>query len=106
MTSERERERWSLMKHARDEAERSLVLAAQLNARDLQLQRTQEQLQEARRQLSGCMSDQESLISMPPPLTPPSSGLLSHLTAGFPGSIVGGSDSTVRGNFDRIQNTI
>ncbi|XP_059613373.1 kazrin isoform X2 [Phlebotomus argentipes] len=100
MTSERERERWSLMKHARDEAERSLVLAAQLNARDMQLQRTQEQLQEARRQLSGCMSDQESLISMPPPLTPPSSGLLSHLSGGFPGSVTA-SDSTVRGNSDK-----
>ncbi|XP_055534532.1 kazrin isoform X3 [Wyeomyia smithii] len=74
--SERERERWSLLKHARDEAERSIALAAQLNARDIQLQRTQEQLQEARRQLSGCMSDQESLVSAAP-LTPPS-GLMSH----------------------------
>lgn len=44
--SDRERERWSLLKTARDEAERSLALAAQLNARDMQLQRTQEQLQE------------------------------------------------------------
>ncbi|GAB0093831.1 Kazrin [Sergentomyia squamirostris] len=101
MSSERERERWSLMKHARDEAERSLVLAAQLNARDLQLQRTQEQLQEARRQLSGCMSDQESLISMAPPLTPPSGGLLSHMSGGFPGSQSGGTDSTLRGNSDK-----
>lgn len=46
MNSDRERERWSLLKTARDEAERSLALAAQLNARDMQLQRTQEQLQE------------------------------------------------------------
>ncbi|XP_029726619.1 kazrin isoform X3 [Aedes albopictus] len=74
--TERERERWSLLKHARDEAERSIALAAQLNARDIQLQRTQEQLQEARRQLSGCMSDQESLVSAAP-LTPPS-GLMTH----------------------------
>lgn len=36
--SDRERERWSLLKTARDEAERSLALAAQLNARDMQLQ--------------------------------------------------------------------
>ncbi|XP_049290247.1 kazrin-A isoform X4 [Anopheles funestus] len=76
--TDRERERWSLLKHARDEAERSIALAAQLNARDLQLQRTQEQLQEARRQLSGCMSDQESLVSAAP-LTPPS-GLMAHNT--------------------------
>ncbi|KAJ8938990.1 hypothetical protein NQ318_015555 [Aromia moschata] len=59
---ERERERWSLLRHARDEAERSLSLAAQLNAKELQLQQAQEQLQEARRQLAsgGCLSDQES----------------------------------------------
>lgn len=43
---ERERERWSLLRHARDEAERSLSLAAQLNAKELQLQQTQEQLQD------------------------------------------------------------
>ncbi|XP_055608212.1 kazrin isoform X3 [Uranotaenia lowii] len=88
-SSERERERWSLLKHARDEAERSIALAAQLNARDIQLQRTQEQLQEARRQLSGCMSDQESLVSAAP-LTPPS-GLMSHTqtTAGGYSNISG-----------------
>lgn len=55
--SDRERERWSLVKQAREETERSLALAAKLNARDMQLQRTQEQLQDARRQLSGFMSD-------------------------------------------------
>lgn len=43
---ERERERWSLLRHARDEAERSLSLAAQLNAKEVQLQQAQEQLQE------------------------------------------------------------
>lgn len=57
--TDRERERWSLVKQAREETERSLALAAKLNARDQQLQRTQEQLQDARRQLSGFMSDQE-----------------------------------------------
>ncbi|KAG8313829.1 hypothetical protein J6590_106401 [Homalodisca vitripennis] len=34
---ERERERWSLLRHARDEAERSLSLAAQLDLKDQQL---------------------------------------------------------------------
>lgn len=48
VSSERERERWSLLKHAREESERSLALAAQLSARDIQLQRIQEQLQEVR----------------------------------------------------------
>lgn len=57
--TDRERERWSLVKQAREETERSLALAAKLNARDQQLQRTQEQLQDARRQLSGFMSDQD-----------------------------------------------
>uniref|UniRef100_A0A9I3E1F0 SAM domain-containing protein n=1 Tax=Anopheles dirus TaxID=7168 RepID=A0A9I3E1F0_9DIPT len=114
--TDRERERWSLLKHARDEAERSIALAAQLNARDLQLQRTQEQLQEARRQLSGCMSDQESLVSAAP-LTPPS-GLMAHNpAAGGPATTPGvgysnisgtpgdrgscSADSGVRGSSDR-----
>lgn len=57
---ERERERWSLLRHARDEAERSLSLAAQLNAKELQLREARDQLREARRQLGQCcLSDQE-----------------------------------------------
>lgn len=123
MSTERERERWSLLKHARDEAERSLVLAQQLNTRDIQLQRTQEQLQDARRQLTGCLSDQESVLSFAP-LTPPS-GLMSHLaapnsssTSGFISNAAGSSsgggtsntagdrnscsiDSVIRGSSDR-----
>lgn len=102
MSTERERERWSLLKHARDEAERSLVLAQQLNTRDIQLQRTQEQLQDARRQLSGCLSDQESVLSFAP-LTPPS-GLMSHLaapnsssTSGFVSNAGGSSSGGVGG---------
>nr|XP_018904283.1 PREDICTED: kazrin-like isoform X1 [Bemisia tabaci] len=57
--AERERERWSLLRHARDEAERSLSLAAQLDLKE-------QLLLEARRQLSaaGCLSDQESLASV------------------------------------------
>lgn len=83
---ERERERWSLLRHARDEAERSLSLAAQLNAKELQLKQAQEELEDVstlsvkkyvalfhlfyneqmRRQLAGsCLSDQESLASLP-----------------------------------------
>ncbi|XP_053677270.1 kazrin-A [Anopheles nili] len=93
-STDRERERWSLLKHARDEAERSIALAAQLNARDMQLQRTQEQLQEARRQLSGCMSDQESLVSAAP-LTPPS-GLMAHNPAA-PASTPGVGYSNISG---------
>lgn len=83
ISGDRDRERFQLLKQARDEAERSLALAQQLSSRDLQLQRLQEQLQEARRQLTGCLSDQESLHSFAP-LTPPSatSGMLGQLTGG------------------------
>lgn len=110
LTGDRERERWQLLKQARDEAERSLALAQQLNARDMQLQRLQEQLQDARRQLSGCLSDQESLLSFAP-LTPPSatSGLLNHMggVAGASGATsVGGagmrSDDSGRGNSNSL----
>nr|XP_036669266.1 kazrin isoform X1 [Drosophila suzukii]XP_036669267.1 kazrin isoform X1 [Drosophila suzukii]XP_036669268.1 kazrin isoform X1 [Drosophila suzukii]XP_036669269.1 kazrin isoform X1 [Drosophila suzukii]XP_036669270.1 kazrin isoform X1 [Drosophila suzukii]XP_036669271.1 kazrin isoform X1 [Drosophila suzukii]XP_036669272.1 kazrin isoform X1 [Drosophila suzukii] len=92
ISGDRDRERFQLLKQARDEAERSLALAQQLSARDLQLQRLQEQLQEARRQLSGCLSDQESLHSFAP-LTPPSaaSGMLSQMAAasGMGGGLAG-----------------
>ncbi|XP_018333583.1 kazrin isoform X3 [Agrilus planipennis] len=109
---ERERERWSLLRHARDEAERSLSLAAQLNAKELQLQQAQEQLQEARRQLasSGCVSDQESLVSLPRhsanggAVTPGSGGILSgHQSLGLlPGDRGSCSaDSGVRVSSDR-----
>ncbi|XP_032570923.1 kazrin isoform X1 [Drosophila sechellia] len=92
ISGNRDRERFQLLKQARDEAERSLALAQQLSARDLQLQRLQEQLQEARRQLTGCLSDQESLHSFAP-LTPPSaaSGMLSQMAAasGMGGGLAG-----------------
>lgn len=45
--AERERERAALLRHARDEAERSLQLAAALSARDTQLRHAREQLFEA-----------------------------------------------------------
>ncbi|KAK5639902.1 hypothetical protein RI129_010713 [Pyrocoelia pectoralis] len=113
---ERERERWSLLRHARDEAERSLSLAAQLNAKELQLQQAQEHLQEARRQLTSgtCVSDQESLISISRhtgnggALTPGSGGILSGhhglgLLAGDRGSC--SADSGVRVSSDRESGT-
>ncbi|XP_046678862.1 kazrin isoform X2 [Homalodisca vitripennis] len=99
---ERERERWSLLRHARDEAERSLSLAAQLDLKD-------QQLMEARRQLSaaGCLSDQESLASVSvsrgvngggvTPTAGPTTGLAP--AAGDRGSC--SADSGVRGSSDR-----
>ncbi|XP_054089414.1 kazrin isoform X3 [Zeugodacus cucurbitae] len=103
LTGDRERERWQLLKQARDEAERSLALAQQLNARDLQLQRLQDQLQEARRQLSGCLSDQESLLSFAP-LTPPSaaSAMINQMNATVTANNVMRNDDSGRGNSNSL----
>ncbi|XP_023303308.2 kazrin [Lucilia cuprina] len=100
LTGDRERERWQLLKQARDEAERSLALAQQLSARDLQLQKLQEQLQ---RQMSGCMSDQESLLSFAP-LTPPSaaSGLLNQMPSSSAGVVNYRNDDSGRGNSNSL----
>ncbi|KAG7308614.1 hypothetical protein JYU34_005835 [Plutella xylostella] len=78
--AERERERAALLRHARDEAERSLQLAAALSARDTQLRHAREQLFEARRQLqaAGCLSEGESVASLGlgPPMMLGPSGLI------------------------------
>ncbi|KAH9644905.1 hypothetical protein HF086_007993 [Spodoptera exigua] len=79
--AERERERAALLRHARDEAERSLQLAAALSARDTQLRHAREQLFEARRQLqaAGCLSEGESVASLgmgPPMMLGGPSGLI------------------------------
>uniref|UniRef100_A0A0A9YN59 Kazrin-A n=2 Tax=Lygus hesperus TaxID=30085 RepID=A0A0A9YN59_LYGHE len=87
--AERERERWSLLRHARDEAERSLSLAAQLDQK-------QRELLDARRQLSsgGCLSDQESI------------GAGWRGVNGGPGDRTSGSvDSGLRGSSDRQSTT-
>uniref|UniRef100_A0A1B6DCS0 SAM domain-containing protein n=1 Tax=Clastoptera arizonana TaxID=38151 RepID=A0A1B6DCS0_9HEMI len=97
---ERERERWSLLRHARDEAERSLSLAAQLDLKE-------QQLMEARRQLSaaGCLSDQESLASVSVCRgvngggATPTASSGSTLLPGDRGSC--SADSGVRGSSDR-----
>lgn len=61
---ERERERWSLLRHARDEAERSLSLAAQLEIKEQQLQQLQEQLQEVSVtvKLKRCVCDYSQIL--------------------------------------------
>lgn len=43
---EAERERWNILRHARDEAERGLALATQLNLREAQIQQLQQELHE------------------------------------------------------------
>lgn len=77
-SNDNDHDRWTLIKHAHDEAERSLALAAQLNVKEIQLKRMEQQLMEARRQLSGCISDQES-VSMVPIISPSSAlGMMNH----------------------------
>ncbi|XP_071446479.1 kazrin isoform X5 [Hetaerina americana] len=64
---ERERERWRLLRHAKDQTERGITLAAQLSAREAQARELHQQLQECKRQLvtaqgtcgCGASSDQE-----------------------------------------------
>lgn len=51
----------ALMKHAQEEAERSIALAAQLNVKELQIKRMEQQLMDARRQLSKYSPDPESI---------------------------------------------
>lgn len=106
-SSDSDHDRWTLIKHAHDEAERSLALAAQLNVRDMQLQRVSEQLMEARRQL-GCVPEQEGGAMHNTQITSPS-GILNHgcdetelilnTTPGDRGSC--SADSGVRGSSDR-----
>ncbi|KAG6443822.1 hypothetical protein O3G_MSEX002999 [Manduca sexta] len=106
--AERERERAALLRHARDEAERSLQLAAALSARDTQLRHAREQLFEARRQLqaAGCLSEGESVVSLgigPPMLLGGPSGLMGDrgscsADSGVRGSSDGGATSVCGGN--------
>ncbi|XP_069359476.1 kazrin isoform X7 [Maniola hyperantus] len=98
--AERERERAALLRHARDEAERSLQLAAALSARDTQLRHAREQLFEARRQLqaAGCLSEGESVASLgigPPMILGGPSGLMGDRVTG---SSDGGATSVCGGN--------
>lgn len=46
---EAERERWNILRHARDEAERGLSLATQLNMREAQVQQLQQDLHEVKK---------------------------------------------------------
>ncbi|KAL0838801.1 hypothetical protein ABMA28_016843 [Loxostege sticticalis] len=106
--AERERERAALLRHARDEAERSLQLAAALSARDTQLRHAREQLFEARRQLqaAGCLSEGESVASLgigPPMMLGGPSGMIGDrgscsADSGVRGSSDGGATSVCGGN--------
>ncbi|KAK9502116.1 hypothetical protein O3M35_012707 [Rhynocoris fuscipes] len=120
--AERERERWSLLRHARDEAERSLSLAAQLDQKQRELldcplaappgvtdggrspenglprrEPPHRDQYNARRQLSsgGCLSDQESIGAG-----------WRGVNGGGPGDRTSGSvDSGLRGSSDRQSTT-
>ncbi|XP_045025913.1 kazrin isoform X1 [Daphnia magna] len=50
--NEAEREKWTILRHARDEAERCLTVTTQLTARDAKIEQLQEELAQVRMQLS------------------------------------------------------
>ncbi|XP_046390832.1 kazrin isoform X3 [Ischnura elegans] len=127
---ERERERWRLLRHAKDQTERGITLAAQLSAREAQARDLHQQLQECKRQLvtaqgtcgCGASSDQECGNGSMHNCRLNGSGLIGGLgggvtpTSGQPqtptgsGSVLGvtisgergsSADSGVRGSSDR-----
>jgi hypothetical protein len=59
--SDIDHDKLTLMKHAQEEAERSNVLAAQLNVKELQIKRMEQQLIETRRHLSKYSPDQDGI---------------------------------------------
>ncbi|CAL8147946.1 unnamed protein product [Orchesella dallaii] len=99
---EAERERWSILRHARDEAERGLALATQLNLREAQIQQLQQELHETKRQLAqyGIYSETDRSTS-----TNAAShySLVSNLTATYAtvGDRGSSADSGVRLSSDR-----
>ncbi|XP_076330128.1 kazrin-like isoform X2 [Tachypleus tridentatus] len=56
---ESDREKWNILKHARDEAERSVALCAQIGLKDAQIRQLQEELRSLRDRM-GYTSDAES----------------------------------------------
>uniref|UniRef100_A0ABD2XD27 SAM domain-containing protein n=1 Tax=Trichogramma kaykai TaxID=54128 RepID=A0ABD2XD27_9HYME len=97
---ERERERWSLLRAARDEADRSITLAASLAEKEAALSHAHATIKELQRQLNDrggsiCLSDQESLVSFPrgsvngaatPGAGSSGSGILASSGGGAPGN--------------------
>jgi len=47
--NEAEREKWTILRHARDEAERCLAVTTQLTARDAKIDQLQEELTQVKR---------------------------------------------------------
>ncbi|XP_037088525.1 kazrin-like isoform X3 [Pollicipes pollicipes] len=109
---ETEREKWNILKHARDETERSVGLSAELSNKDGQLKHITEELTGLRKQLSqlGYYSDQEaasrpSRAAAPPPAAAPALApappSLSPGALGTPNGRGSSADSGVRVSSDR-----
>ncbi|KAF0302318.1 Kazrin-A [Amphibalanus amphitrite] len=109
---ETEREKWNILKHARDETERSVGLSAELSNKDGQLKHITEELTGLRKQLSqlGYYSDHDSAkppVSRggPPPaapsLSPAAAPALSPAALGTPNGRGSSADSGVRVSSDR-----
>ncbi|KAG0715970.1 Kazrin [Chionoecetes opilio] len=104
---ETEREKWNILKHARDESERVVKLSAQLGLKEATVKRLQEELEMVRKQLNslGYYSDAESVrtngLPTPTASTPTCSPLPQATPTPTPNGRGSSADSGVRVSSDR-----
>ncbi|XP_042210900.1 kazrin-like isoform X5 [Homarus americanus] len=104
---ETEREKWNILKHARDESERVVKLSAQLGLKEATVKKLQEELEMVRKQLSsvGYYSDAESVrtngLTTPTASTPACSPLPLSTPTPTPNGRGSSADSGVRLSSDR-----
>ncbi|XP_050733121.1 uncharacterized protein LOC127006798 isoform X4 [Eriocheir sinensis] len=104
---ETEREKWSILKHARDESERVVKLSTQLSLKEATVKKLQEELDMVRKQLNsvGYYSDAESVrtngLPTPTASTPTCSPLPVATPTPTPNGRGSSADSGVRLSSDR-----
>ncbi|XP_071552059.1 uncharacterized protein [Panulirus ornatus] len=104
---ETEREKWNILKHARDESERVVKLSAQLGLKEATVKKLQEELDMVRKQLTsvGYYSDAESVrtngLTTPTASTPACSPLPVSTPTPTPNGRGSSADSGVRLSSDR-----
>ncbi|XP_042867704.1 uncharacterized protein LOC122250377 [Penaeus japonicus] len=104
---ETEREKWNILKHARDESERVVKLSAELGAKESTIRKLQEELDAVRKQLisMGYHSDAESVrtngLPTPTASTPACSPLPLSTPTPTPNGRGSSADSGVRLSSDR-----
>ncbi|KAK8726116.1 hypothetical protein OTU49_010380, partial [Cherax quadricarinatus] len=104
---ETEREKWNILKHARDESERVVKLSAQLGLKEATVKKLQEELEMVHKQLTsvGYYSDAESVrtngLTTPTASTPACSPLPLSTPTPTPNGRGSSADSGVRLSSDR-----